>query len=151
MFQKQLDPSIFIYKRRKIFKTLHQRRLAEKKRMTPHVYSRVYCKVTFIALLILIGLSALLRYHRNHDESFINSGDKCCVEFMSADRARESAPNVRPKHIDQLHVPNDIFPWMALSACSSRGRLRTSAPVLSIFRRHEWKQRTILITCIRCF
>lgn len=67
----------------------------DSQKKAPHVYPRVYYKATFIAPLILIGLSIRLRYHRNHDESFINSGDRCCVEFMSADRARESAPNVR--------------------------------------------------------
>ena len=63
MFQKQLDPSIFIYKCRRIFKTLRQGRLAEKKKWEdiPYVYPQVYCKATFLALLIiLIGLSILL-------------------------------------------------------------------------------------------
>lgn len=138
MFQKQLDPSIFIYKRRKNFKTLHQGRFAEKK-MAPHVYPQVYCKATFIALLILIDLSILLVCDTT--EIMMNRSLILVINVVwnSCQRiGREKARRIfGPKHIDQLHVPNDIFPWMALSACSSRGRLRTSAPVLSIFRRHE--------------
>jgi len=58
MFQEQWN--LFILKRRKIFRTSSQRRLAEKKRMAPYVYPHVHCKTTFIAPLILIGLSILL-------------------------------------------------------------------------------------------
>jgi len=119
--------------------------------MAPYVYPHVHCKTTFIAPLILIGLSILLVCDTTEimmNRSLILVID---VAWNSCRRIgrKKARQTFGPKRIDQLQVPN-IFPKMALSACSSRGRLRTPPPVLSIFRRHERNQRTISM-CIRCF
>lgn len=57
VFQEQLDlPPLNVER----FLEHRVKEDSQKKRMAPHVYPRVYCKATFIAPLILIGLSILL-------------------------------------------------------------------------------------------
>lgn len=68
------------------------------------MYIYIYHEVILIACINPSFYPARLRYHRNHDESFINSGDRCCIEFLSVDRAREGLVLT-----ETLQVPDNIF------------------------------------------
>ena len=110
---------------------MRQERLAEKKK--EKTASRVYIVIYIVKLplspLVLIRLSILLvcGQHGNHDESFINSGDRRRVEFAQADRARKM-------RVEHTHIYAETYRSITSSGryfstgdtnphCSSRDRV----------------------------